>query len=121
MAGLAVAGLLALMFLSGCGDDEPASAVQSFEGRDGAALYGQACAECHGVALEGTDQGPPFLDQIYAPGHHADAAFFLAAKTGTRAHHWNFGDMPPVEGLSDEQLEAIVAFVRTEQAAAGIE
>lgn len=103
---------------SGSGDDAPTT---TFEGTDGAALYAEACSSCHGADLTGTDQGPPFLDAIYRAGHHADPSFFLAAKRGVRSHHWNFGDMPPVEGLSDEQLEAIVAFVRSRQAAAGIE
>lgn len=113
--------IAAVMLVAVACSDEGGATTQSFEGVDGAALYQQGCASCHGADLEGTDQGPTFLDQIYAPGHHADAAFFLAPKAGARAHHWNFGNMPPVPGLSDEQLEAIVTFVRSEQRAAGIE
>ncbi len=100
------------------GGSEP---VPAFTGTDGAALYAQACASCHGAGLRGTKQGPPFLDAIYRPGHHADAAFFLAVKGGARQHHWNFGNMPPVQGLSDPQIEAIVALVRERQHAAGID
>lgn len=100
------------------GASEPAAA---FTGTDGAGLYAQACASCHGADLRGTRQGPPFLDAIYRPGHHADAAFFLAVKGGAHPHHWNFGNMPPVQGLSDAQIEAIVAFVRERQRAAGID
>lgn len=103
---------------SGSGDDEPST---TFEGTDGAVLYAQACATCHGADLAGTDQGPPFLDVIYRSGHHADASFLLATRRGVRSHHWNFGDMPPINGLSDEQVEAIVAFVRGRQAEAGID
>lgn len=55
-----------------------------------------------------------------SPGHHADPAFFLAVRRGARTHHWNFGDMPPVQGLSDPQIEAIVSFVRERQRATGI-
>ena len=119
-AGLVLA-LLVLAALVGCAGDDAATSDAPFEGLDGARLFGQACADCHGADLEGTEQGPPFLDQIYAPGHHADPAFFLAAKVGARSHHWNFGDMPPVAGLTDDQLEAIVAYVRERQRAAGIE
>lgn len=115
--GVFAAAVIAVAACSN-GDDAPTT---SFEGTDGADLYQQACARCHGADLNGTNQGPPFLDAVYAPGHHVDAAFFLAARAGARAHHWNFGAMPPVPGLSDEQLEAIVAFVRAEQRAAGIE
>ncbi len=115
---LAAAAMLA--FAAACGGDTEDPAIP-FEGTDGAALYAQGCATCHGADLQGTDQGPPFLDAIYRPGHHADASFFLAVKTGARSHHWNFGNMPRISGLSDEQIEAIVTFVRARQRAAGIE
>jgi len=120
LAAVALAAALAVGVACG-GGDEDATPARTFEGTDGAALFQQACAACHGADLNGTDQGPPFLDAIYRAGHHSDAAFFLAAKTGARSHHWNFGNMPPVEGLSDEQIQAIVDFVRAEQRAAGIE
>lgn len=87
---------------------------------DGRALYAANCARCHGADLRGTKEGPPFLDAIYRPGHHADASFLIAVRSGARAHHWNFGPMLPVPGLSDQQVAAIVAFVRAEQQAAGI-
>jgi hypothetical protein len=44
----------------------------------------------------------------------------LAVKNGVRAHHWRFGDMPPVEGVSDEDATKIVAYVRELQRANGI-
>lgn len=87
---------------------------------DGAALFQRNCAECHGPAASGTDKGPPLVHQIYEPGHHSDDAFYRAVRLGARAHHWPFGDMPPVEGVSDEQVAAIVAYVRGLQRAAGI-
>jgi hypothetical protein len=33
-------------------------------------------------------QGPPFIDALYRHGHHADAAFLLAARRGVRSNHW---------------------------------
>ena len=92
-----------------------------FSGTDGRSLYGQACSVCHGQNLEGTNAGPTFLDRIYAPGHHADISFIFAVERGVRAHHWNFGNMAPVEGLSHEQVLAIIAFIREQQRAAGIQ
>ena len=115
---VAAASVTALVACGGGPSDEPSP---SFAGTDGAALYAQACASCHGTNLQGTDQGPPFLDAIYRPGHHADPSFLLAVRRGARSHHWDFGDMPPVEGLSDGQVAAILDFVRAEQRAAGIE
>ncbi len=100
----------------------PTSTPESrFSGVDGRALYGQACAVCHGQALEGTNNGPTFLDRIYAPGHHADISFMFAIERGVRAHHWNFGNMAPVEGLTQQQVLAIIGFIREQQREAGIE
>lgn len=114
LAGFALA-------LSACGGAEDGAAPVSFPGTSGPALYAQACASCHGADLRGTDQGPPFIDAVYRPGHHADAAFLLAVRRGVRSHHWNFGNMPRIEGLSDDQVEAIVQYVRERQRAEGIE
>jgi hypothetical protein len=44
-----------------------------------------------------------------------------AALNGSRAHHWNFGEMPPVEGIAEQDVTKIVAFVRAVQKANGVE
>lgn len=87
----------------------------------GEELYASNCAACHGADLRGTDRGPSHLSEIYKPDHHADGAFVFAVQAGSRAHHWSFGDMPPIEGLSGEDVEAIVAFVREQQRVHGFE
>lgn len=86
----------------------------------GQELYSATCASCHGADLEGTDTGPPFLDPIYAPNHHGDAAFQRATALGVQPHHWGFGAMPAQPEIDQEEVDAIVAFVRSEQEAAGI-
>jgi len=86
----------------------------------GKTLFGQHCAECHGGQLDGSDKGPPLLHRYYVPAHHSDASFQLAVKSGTRQHHWNFGDMKPVPGLSPDDVAHITAFVRLQQRRAGI-
>lgn len=83
-------------------------------------LFQANCATCHGTDLNGTGTGPPFLNAIYAPNHHGDEAFQLAVQFGVQPHHWSFGQMAPVEGLDRGDVEKIVAYVRTEQEAAGI-
>ncbi len=87
----------------------------------GAAVFERKCAGCHGREAKGTDKGPPLVHKIYEPSHHADVAFYLAVRQGVRAHHWPFGDMPAVEGVNEEQVAGIVAYVRGLQKAAGIE
>ena len=88
---------------------------------DGAALFASHCAACHGAGAVGTDQGPPLVHRIYEPGHHGDEAFYRAVSEGVRGHHWPFGDMAPVPGVSREDVGSIIAYVRGLQRAAGIE
>lgn len=78
------------------------------------------CAACHGLNAAGTEKGPPLVHDIYNPGHHADGAFFLAAKLGVRQHHWPYGDMPPQHQVTEPQVAAIVQYVRELQVANGI-
>jgi mono/diheme cytochrome c family protein len=79
------------------------------------------CIACHGENAAGVDgAGPPLVHKIYEPSHHGDAAFWLATQNGVRAHHWKFGNMPPVGGLTKSDVDAIVAYVRALQAANGI-
>ena len=101
-----------LLVACGGGDESTRAPAGPFDGTAGSELYSQACATCHGEDLRGTDQGPPFLNPIYEPGHHADQAFVLAAMAGARAHHWDFGNMPPIEGITQDQVLAIVDYVR---------
>jgi len=64
---------------------------------------------------------PPLVHKIYEPSHHADGSFFLAVRQGVRAHHWPFGNMPPIEDLTERDVGRIVAYVRTLQRANGIQ
>ncbi len=82
--------------------------------------YEAKCASCHGINTVGTDKGPTFLHRVYHPGHHGDGAFYQAPKNGVRAHHWPFGDMPAVDGITDSQIEKIIAYIRALQQANGI-
>lgn len=86
----------------------------------GEAAYNDNCAACHGDNASGTDQGPPLIHKIYNPGHHADEAFFRAAKNGVRGHHWSYGNMPKQPQVSAGEVAAIIAYVRELQAANGI-
>ncbi len=113
-----MAGVVAIAFSAAPGDDPVP--IDPGEVAAGAELFRANCAECHGERLDGTDVGPPLLVPTYAPNHHADEAFQRAVAFGVQAHHWRFGPMPPVEGLSRDDVASIVAFVRSEQQAAGI-
>ena len=87
---------------------------------EGAELFTANCSECHGPTAGGSSQGPPLVHKIYEPGHHADFSFIRAVETGSPQHHWNFGDMEPVPGLSPEDLNKVICYVRELQYANGI-
>lgn len=96
---------------------EPVLSARASEGK---VLFQANCATCHGTSAAGTDRGPRLIHPIYNPGHHSDAAFVAAAKLGVRQHHWRFGNMPPQPQVSEDQLGAIVRYVRELQLANGI-
>lgn len=90
--------------------------------RIGQRAFEAKCAACHGQNAVGQNGvAPPLVHSIYRPGHHADAAFLIAARNGVRAHHWNFGNMPPVEGVTDGEVRMITRYIRELQQANGIE
>ena len=111
-------------------DDDPAHSgdaattltIPTFSAEAGAgqALFEENCMACHGRHASGSDQGPPLVHKIYEPNHHADISFVLAVRNGVRAHHWKFGNMAPVEGVSDEDVTKITRYVRELQRANGI-
>lgn len=87
----------------------------------GRSLFRANCMECHGEDARGTDQGPPLLHRIYEPSHHPDITFHRAVALGVHQHHWEFGEMPPVAGVSGEDTAHIIAWIRQEQRAVGID
>jgi mono/diheme cytochrome c family protein len=127
----AIAAVLVVctLLVAGCGDDGGDDGGDGATTRDtsagapeaGQVLYGENCASCHGTDLRGTDKGPSHLSKVYEPGHHSDASFVNAIRNGSPEHHWDFGDMEPVEGLSDDDIEAIITFVRQKQEEEGFE
>jgi len=87
----------------------------------GQRIFESACVSCHGtngVGVEGA--GPPLIHVIYEPSHHADESFQRAVANGVRSHHWRFGDMPPVEGLTRGDVAMVIAYIREIQRANGI-
>lgn len=86
----------------------------------GEKLFKLNCQVCHGQKGRGTNQGPPLVNKIYNSSHHANLAFNLAVKNGVRSHHWRFGDMKPLPGVSPEMIEHIIQYVRKLQKQADI-
>ena len=84
----------------------------------GKRAFDTKCVACHGINAAGqVGVAPPLVHKIYEPSHHGDESFQRAASLGVRAHHWPFGDMPAVEGLTRSDVTMIVAFIRELQRA----
>ena len=129
-----VAGVLC-WFVVGCSENgtnalessPPATIAQASvekdlpaEFKDGETKFNTFCSPCHGVQAVGTAQGPPLVHKIYEPSHHADFAFQRAAAQGVKAHHWKFGNMPKIEGVTADDVTQIIAYIRWLQRQAGI-
>lgn len=132
----AVVATCVLLSMIGCGGEtEPPRATTESEGAEqvtasgpglsemalaGEDLFDANCSACHGVGATGTNQGPPLIDRIYHPGHHGDFSIRNAVSKGVQQHHWGFGDMAPVAGVSSDEVEEIICYIREAQRAGGI-
>ena len=110
--------------------DEPATSLASIavpeslssDARIGKVAFEAKCSVCHGVNAVGQeDIAPPLVHKIYEPSHHGDESFQRAVAIGVRQHHWPYGDMPPIEGLTRGDVKMIIAYVRELQRANGID
>jgi mono/diheme cytochrome c family protein len=95
-----------------CGaDGPPRTALDRGEG-----IYQANCAQCHGGDVAGSARGPSLLDPIYGPEQLTDAEFADAITNVVDEQRWDFGAMPANGSITDEQIAAILTFVRTQQA-----
>ena len=78
--------------------------------RDVSKLYGELCASCHGPKLTGA-QAPSLLDDVWKFGGD-DASVARSIKEGNLA-----AGMPPMaNALSEQEIRAMVIFIREEAA-----
>jgi len=126
IAWIVFGAVAAVALLSRTTEESPAVTVQvtpaalSDEAMEGETVFNANCRACHGPNAAGTKLGPPLIHDIYNPGHHSDQAFYLAAATGVRAHHWPYGDMPPQPQVSRDEVTQIIRYIREVQEANGI-
>ncbi len=126
---------LGLWWLSGTETPEPTSAAGtgsamvavklpdavSENAQVGEAIFSAKCSACHGDLAAGrAGIAPPLVHKIYEPSHHEDEAFQRAVAIGVRQHHWPFGNMAPVDGLTRGDVAMVVAYIRELQRANGI-
>ncbi len=93
----------------------------SEQGLLGKNIFEHKCQSCHGINAAGRHEiGPPLVHKIYEPSHHSDQSFYRAVAMGVKAHHWPFGNMAAVEGLTQGDIKAIISYVRELQRENGI-
>lgn len=116
------------MLIAGCTTtDEPATTQPTVSIDRGPTIYSgeesfqNRCAVCHGQLADGTATGPPLVNRLYEIGHHPNFSFHNAVNKGVTAHHWNFGDMPPIPNVDSDEIDAIICHVRDLQRAEGIQ
>ena len=79
------------------------------------------CTSCHGTNAAGREGvAPPLVHIIYDSNHHGDESFQRAVAMGVQAHHWSFGNMPAVEGLTRRDVKMIIKYIRELQRENGI-
>lgn len=119
-------------------EQDPQS-IQSTSGRAGAPLvdvivpelsaaaqagkkqFEVSCVACHGANAAGKEGvAPPLVHIIYETNHHGDNSFYQAVRYGVRAHHWRFGNMPAIKGVSPSQVADIITYIRELQRANSI-
>jgi mono/diheme cytochrome c family protein len=113
LVAMAVLAIAAACGEGGGGGDPVARGRALFEGE-------ATCAVCHGPDLGGTPMGPPLVNELYNPRHHPDDAIRRAVRNGVQPHHWDFGPMPPLSHLGDDDIDALIAYIRSQQEANGI-
>ena len=103
------------------GDKQPSAQAANSDPALGKTLFAARCKNCHGSEAMGTKYGPPLIHKIYKSSHHADFSFYRAVSHGVKSHHWSFGDMPKILGVSPQEVSHIIAYIRQQQGKARIQ
>lgn len=98
----------------------PVSTGLSALASQGEPIFLQRCAMCHGRGAIGSRQGPPLLHEAYGAESFSDASIVRAVRNGVTANRWQFGNMPAIPGISDDDLTALVRYIRELQIQRGI-
>ncbi|MFA3920675.1 c-type cytochrome [Ruegeria hyattellae] len=130
LAGIVATGAAVAWLAPSSTQAGPPVQPEESNGEEGAVLYAEFCASCHGADLEGqpnwratnedgTLPAPPH-DETGHTWHHGDALLFDYTKQGGEAALEARGvsgfasDMPGFgDGLSDQQIWDILAYIKS--------
>jgi mono/diheme cytochrome c family protein len=119
-----LAAVVVALVAGGCGGGDSAPKTAAERVAAGQKTYQSICAACHGRDLRGTAAGPSMLAPVFAPGTHPDSAFYAAVDNGVSPHgHFEkstWGAMPALPTLDRDDLTNVIAYIRSQQRAAGI-
>ena len=112
---VAGAGIFTAVLLSQAQDPSPATIAlgkKVFEGKAGGAI----CFTCHGMNAKGAPGlGPDLTDAAWLHGDGSVTFIDSIVRAGVSKPKQSMASMPPMGGakLSDEQVAAVVAYVRS--------
>lgn len=123
---LVLLGVVTLPILAACGaEDAPPARQRDAQLAQGAAVYAQYCASCHGAEGEGQRPDAPLQkddtgrfpapphDETGHTWHHDDDLLIEIVRDGGMGDE-NFYEMPAFGAtLDDAEIKAVLAFIKT--------
>ena len=111
-----VAAAIAAFVVTAGGSDEPPAPGSPEELALGEEIFVDTCQTCHGEQAGGGLAGPPLVHQMYQDLEDDDIR--TAIRQGKTQENWEFAPMPPIPGLEAHEVDAVIAYVRSQQAEA---
>ena len=102
-------------------DDSTSPAMEFTLSEEGRVAFAEDCVRCHGRLAEGTERAPALVASRYAPDRFSDGDFNRAVRFGIAPSRPGSGGMPSYPGLTDRDLDRMLAFLRGLQREHGIE
>ncbi|HEX4902128.1 MAG TPA: cytochrome c [Acidimicrobiales bacterium] len=111
-----VAAAVTALVLSAGGSDEPPAPGSPEELALGEEVFVDSCQTCHGEGAQGGLAGPPLVHEMYQDLEDDDIR--TAVRQGKAQENWEYAPMPPVPGIEAHEVEAVIAYVRSQQSEA---
>ena len=92
---------------------------RSVVAKPGLVALAPECADCHGRLAQGTSRVPNLIHPDYGPAKRSDAQFRRAVREGMPSRK-GYGEMPATPGMSEHNLNRMIALVRELQRVGGI-